>query len=162
MMASASSSVAIDLYCIGVQNCILWVSARIHVGTYQSTCSAFVCTIKEHNPAMLKKKKVHLILHLPAPMHDFGPTSAYNTERYTEYILIMLTHVKSCGRCEPFNSLVRAQNVYTNWHNPSHDIATGFAIREQLIYIASGGCYGPNNDRLVTTSRYSTYIFAYT
>ena len=50
---------------------------------YQGTCDAFVQAIKEHNPSMLKKKKVHLVLHLPAALREFGPTSAYNTERYT-------------------------------------------------------------------------------
>ena len=51
---------------------------------YQGTCDAFVQAIKEHNPSMLKKKKkVHLVLHLQAALREFGPTSAYNTERYT-------------------------------------------------------------------------------
>eukprot|EP00731_Ephydatia_muelleri_P031396 Em0022g910a len=49
---------------------------------YQGTCDAFVQAIKEHNPTL----------------REFGPTSAYNTER-----------------CEAFNSLVRC-------HNPSRDI----------------------------------------
>lgn len=32
---------------------------------------------------MLKKQKVHLILHLVECMEQFGPTSAFNSERYT-------------------------------------------------------------------------------
>ncbi|KAL5509735.1 hypothetical protein EMCRGX_G005154 [Ephydatia muelleri] len=82
---------------------------------YQGTCDAFVQAIKEHNPSMLKKKKVHLVLYLPAALREFGPTSAYNTER-----------------CEAFNSLVRCQNVHSNRHNPSRDIAVGFSVREHL------------------------------
>ena len=50
---------------------------------YQGTCDAFVQAIKEHNASMLKEKKVDLVLHLPAALREFGPTSAYNTERYT-------------------------------------------------------------------------------
>jgi len=53
-------------------------------------------------------------------------------------------------RCEAFNSLVRHQNVYSNRHNPSRDIAVGFSVREHLTYVVSGGLYGPNNERLVT------------
>eukprot|EP00731_Ephydatia_muelleri_P004904 Em0002g1080a len=97
---------------------------------YQGTCDAFVQAIKEHNPSMLKKKKVHLVLHLPAALREFGPTSGYNTER-----------------CEAFNSLVRCQNVHSNRHNPSRDIAVGFSVREHLTYVVSGGRYGPNNER---------------
>ena len=59
---------------------------------YQGTCDAFVQAIKEHNPSMLKKKKVHLVLHLPAALREFGPTSAYNTERYTNWMCHIFTN----------------------------------------------------------------------
>lgn len=42
----------------------------------------FVQTAYEHFPEFKKKVKIHLILHLPEHMLDFGPTSALNTERY--------------------------------------------------------------------------------
>ena len=58
---------------------------------YQGTCDAFVQAIKEHNPSMLKKKKVHLVLHLPAALRECGPTSAYNTERYTNWMCHIFT-----------------------------------------------------------------------
>lgn len=48
---------------------------------YQQICQDFVDTVKLNSPELLKKLKVHLILHLPQNMHDFGPTSAFNTER---------------------------------------------------------------------------------
>ena len=44
-------------------------------------CQKFVTTVKEHQPEMLKKQKVHLLLHLPESMKEFGPTSCFNTER---------------------------------------------------------------------------------
>ena len=61
---------------------------------YQGTCDAFVQAIKEHNPScsMLKTKKVHLVLHLPAALREFGPTSAYNTERYTNWMCHIFTN----------------------------------------------------------------------
>ena len=55
----------------------LWTSM---LDVYQGICDAFVQAIKEYAE---KKKKVHLVLHLLAALREFDPTSAYNTERYT-------------------------------------------------------------------------------
>lgn len=38
--------------------------------------------MKDAYPAFLAKQKIHLLLHLPEVMMQFGPPSAYNTERY--------------------------------------------------------------------------------
>ena len=38
--------------------------------------------VRQHRPDMLKKLKVHLMLHLVECMEQFGPTSAFNSERY--------------------------------------------------------------------------------
>ena len=38
---------------------------------------------------MLNKQKVHLILHLVECMEQFGPTSAFNSERYM-YMYVVL------------------------------------------------------------------------
>ena len=43
----------------------------------------FVASVKEHSPDLLAKVKIHLLLHLSDNMSDFGPTSAFNTERYS-------------------------------------------------------------------------------
>ena len=48
---------------------------------HQSICEEFVQSIKEHCPELQKKAKIHLLLHLTENMVDFGPTSAFNTER---------------------------------------------------------------------------------
>lgn len=48
---------------------------------YQEVCESFVSAVKLGFPELLNKPKVHLLLHLPQSMRDFGPTSAYNTER---------------------------------------------------------------------------------
>ena len=47
----------------------------------EHVCTDFVQAVKDHFPDMLKKLKVHLILHLAQSMADFGPTSSFNTER---------------------------------------------------------------------------------
>ena len=44
-------------------------------------CKSFVRAVHEHFPDLKKRVKIHLLLHLPDDMMDFGPTSAYNTER---------------------------------------------------------------------------------
>ena len=38
--------------------------------------------ITEHLPEFKQKLKVHLMLHLVDDIIDFGPTSAFNTERF--------------------------------------------------------------------------------
>jgi hypothetical protein len=38
--------------------------------------------VMEHLPELAKKLKVHLMLHLTDDMLDFGPSSAFNTERF--------------------------------------------------------------------------------
>ncbi len=48
----------------------------------KAICQSFVEAVSEHQPALLRKQKVHLMLHLVESMDQFGPTSAFNTERY--------------------------------------------------------------------------------
>lgn len=45
-------------------------------------CQDFVRAIKNHYPEYTKKVKIHLLLHLVDSMISFGPTSAFNTERF--------------------------------------------------------------------------------
>ena len=47
----------------------------------RTICRDFIEAVKVAYPEMLKKPKVHLLLHLVDNMLDFGHTSAYNTER---------------------------------------------------------------------------------
>ena len=47
----------------------------------------FVASVKEHSPDLLAKVKIHLLLHLSDSMSDFGPTSAFNTERYSIFLI---------------------------------------------------------------------------
>ena len=55
---------------------------------FQQICQDFVNTVKENSPELLKKLKIHLILHLVQSMCDFGPTSAFNTERFIKIVCI--------------------------------------------------------------------------
>ena len=46
-----------------------------------SVCVEFFEAVRVAFPDMLKKPKIHLLLHLVDNMIEFGPTSAFNTER---------------------------------------------------------------------------------
>lgn len=45
-------------------------------------CTQFVDIVSQCQPNMLRKQKVHMVLHLLECMEEFGPTSAFNSERY--------------------------------------------------------------------------------
>jgi len=51
------------------------------VEEYRSVCQDFVDTVKDCQPELLQKVKIHLLLHLVDNMLDFGPCSSFNTER---------------------------------------------------------------------------------
>ncbi|KAL5502825.1 hypothetical protein EMCRGX_G009660 [Ephydatia muelleri] len=91
---------------------------------WRCLCQTFVNTVKQHMPHLLQKQKVHLMLHLVECMHDFGPTSAFNAER--------------------FNSKVRAYNVFSNRLSSSRDIAQHFATIQHLRYVCQAHSFSDN------------------
>eukprot|EP00731_Ephydatia_muelleri_P004715 Em0002g891a len=91
---------------------------------WQQLCEEFVKNVKDYMPALLKKQKVHTILHLVECMISYGPSSAFSAER-----------------CESFNGSVRMQNIYGNKQAPSRDIANHFACIEYLRFICEGGVF---------------------
>lgn len=44
-------------------------------------CKRFLQDVKDSRPEMLKKPKVHILLHLVECIRLFGPTSSFNSER---------------------------------------------------------------------------------
>ena len=66
---------------------------------YESMVQAFVQQIRLQAPEMLQKLKVHLLLHLPENLLDYGPPSDYNTERYTYMQAKLLHGSMSCYIC---------------------------------------------------------------
>ena len=123
-------------------------------------CNAFVQAVKTYNPPILRTYKIHLLLHLPQCLRDDGPPSSYDTERY-EILKVIHKCISPWYRCEAFNSLVRERNIHSHRHPPSHDIAVGFAVREQFEHIVSGGLYGPNNDRYIIYNQYHGSLVAH-
>ena len=83
---------------------------------WKTICQTFTSSVKLHYPELLKRPKIHLILHLVDCMAQYGPTSAYSAERFefimlTLYSFIILLFLFSC---ESFNADVLAQNIYSN------------------------------------------------
>ena len=92
--------------------------------------------VKQNFPEVSKKLKIHLFLHLTDNMMDFGPTSSFNTERLVcrkKHKNFIIMH-----RCESFNSLMRARNIFANRLAPSRDIAKGFEVLETLRSVCAG------------------------
>ncbi|KAL5459987.1 hypothetical protein EMCRGX_G033391 [Ephydatia muelleri] len=94
------------------------------VDVYKSQCLAFTHAVERNCPELRRKLKIHILLHLPDDMLQFGPASTFNTER-----------------CESYNAAIRGRNMYANRHAPSKDIATSFAIQESIRSVCSGGHY---------------------
>ena len=57
---------------------------------YTEICQEFVSAAQAFSVDLMQKPKFHLLLHLSECIHNFGPTSAYNTERYIAIWLIMI------------------------------------------------------------------------
>ncbi|KAL5479381.1 hypothetical protein EMCRGX_G022899 [Ephydatia muelleri] len=66
--------------------------------------------------------KIHLILHLTECMEQFGPSSAFNAERF-----------------ESLNSRVRTFNVFSNRLAPSRDIVCHFSVLQHLRFYCHDG-----------------------
>ena len=49
--------------------------------SHQLVCQEFLQVVKECQPELLQKRKVHLLLHMVECMKEFGPTAGFNTER---------------------------------------------------------------------------------
>ena len=47
----------------------------------KTACQEFLTAIQHYKPQFLQKPKIHLLLHLPDSMMQFGPTALFNTER---------------------------------------------------------------------------------
>ena len=166
-MYSDLSNVIISLLHFTLSNIYIYSSTPVEtihtilLGPYKyyQIFKNFVQAVKEHQPDLLAKIKVHLLLHLVNSMIDFGPSSAFNTERCSKYhninlisltnivtlmtVLIVILYVALMNhftcRCETFNSLIRGRSIYSNRLAPSRDIAQGFSFVHFLRFLCSGG-----------------------
>ncbi len=108
--------------------------------------------MKHNFPEVSKKLKIHLFLHLTDNMMDFGPTSSFNTERLVcrkKHKNFIIMH-----RCESFNSLMRARNIFANRLAPSRDIAKGFEVLETLRSVCAGSDTRYSNRKMSTIGSY--------
>ena len=64
----------------------VWLAlSKVHVKveSMKSVCLGFAQAVDRHCPELRSKLKIHLLLHLPDHMLQFGPPSGFNTERYS-------------------------------------------------------------------------------
>lgn len=76
---------------------------------------------------ILKKIKLHLLVHLPEHIRRFGPSVRFSTEVF-----------------ECFNAVFRMCSVLSNHQAPSRDIAIKNGELGRLKHIISGGCWVRN------------------
>ena len=112
---------------------------------------------------MLRKPKLHTLLHLLEDMSNFGPAVGFATERsegvhycipvivikknnslvkYVYHDFKMLNDTHFSFRFESFNSVIRQMNIYSNRQACSRDIMNMYAKHHTLEYIINGGLWG--------------------
>ena len=109
---------------------------------YCGIAEEFVACVAAAIPEMLHKVKIHLLLHLPSNLVEFGPAANYNTERHVLCTMDCdlyhnLWKSSISHRCDSLNSILRAFNVYGNRQAPSRDIGRAFATLFVLQTLAS-------------------------
>lgn len=97
----------------------------------QSTCEKFVSDFRKYDRKLLDKQKIHLLLHLPQNMAQFGPTASFNTEHY--------------------NGIVREYNLHGNRKACSRDIVSRFGRVETLQMLSQ--CKETDIDRYSFTNK---------
>ena len=108
---------------------------------YCGVAEEFVACVATAIPEM-HKVKIHLLLHLPSNLVEFGPAANCNTERHVRVTMDCdlyhnLWKWSTSHRCESLNSILRAFNVYGNRQAPSRDIGRAFTTLFVLQTLAS-------------------------
>ncbi|KAG1801084.1 uncharacterized protein BJ212DRAFT_1225629, partial [Suillus subaureus] len=68
----------------------------------------------------ISKPKFHFLIHLPAYIHQFGPTIIFSTKCY-----------------ESFNHVFHLTCIYSNHQAPSHDSCRIFTHQDIVKHIAT-------------------------
>ncbi|CAB4016525.1 Hypothetical predicted protein [Paramuricea clavata] len=87
--------------------------------------SHFLETVENVHPEFLRKPKIHMLLHLPDDIFNFGPAIGFATERF-----------------EALNSIIRQINVFSNRQACSRDIGKKFVQHQIQKFVLNGGCWG--------------------
>jgi len=67
--------------------CYAHTVRSVDCNQYSHITEGFVACVAAVAPEMLRKVKIHLLLHLPDNLLEFGPPANYNTERYFIYTM---------------------------------------------------------------------------
>ncbi|KAJ3558207.1 hypothetical protein NP233_g11552 [Leucocoprinus birnbaumii] len=95
-----------------------------YVENLQATIQNFLLATVRWSPRWFNKPKFHILLHLPDHIRRFGPAILFATESF-----------------ESFNAQIRSLSVASNRQAPSRDIALGFALKNRVRHLLSGGLY---------------------
>ncbi|KAL5474464.1 hypothetical protein EMCRGX_G026414 [Ephydatia muelleri] len=91
-------------------------------------------TVGLHNQRAKKKlKKRFGVSDATNPILDLCVDANQSTPFEALHILLLGLY-----KCESFNSIIRAKNIFSNKHSPSKDIATNFGVEESIRNICSG------------------------
>ncbi|KAH7919765.1 hypothetical protein BV22DRAFT_993144, partial [Leucogyrophana mollusca] len=93
------------------------------VGTHFAVDHFLNCTAC-WTPRWFNKPKFHIIRHLVAHIHRFGPAMIFATEGF-----------------ESFNAVVCDHSVHSNQCAPSRDIGQGMARSNRVCHLLSGGYF---------------------
>jgi hypothetical protein len=83
----------------------------------------FMYHISKMSGQWSNKPKVHMLLHLPQSIRQFGPASLFATEKF-----------------ESYNGIVRTASIHSNRQAPSRDLAHSFA-NYQIERLLFSGAY---------------------
>eukprot|EP00731_Ephydatia_muelleri_P027586 Em0019g459a len=72
------------------------------VESMKSVCLGFAQAVDKHCPELRSKLKIHLLLHLPDHMLQFGPPSGFNTERCESYNDVVMIKLYQSSEVEDF------------------------------------------------------------
>ena len=93
---------------------------------WEAICSSFVTSMYLVHPTFIK---IHLLLHLVECMPSILIGKVMSP------IQVQTLPLLSISRCKSFNGLIHNQNICSNRHAPSRDIAHSFAVMESIRYI---------------------------
>jgi len=95
----------------------------------------FLSCTAQWTPQWFNKPKFHLLHHLLAHVHWFGPAILFATKGF-----------------ESFNAVVHDHSVHSNHLTPSHDIGQGMAWCNHICHLLSGGFFIPHSTVEVPTT----------
>jgi hypothetical protein len=131
---TVSSKVSDVLIAIAKLGSVVYVRHIDNMDQYCNTLDRCIdellAAVAQFNVDLFRKRKFHMLRHLPQTVRRFGPLMLVSTEAF-----------------ESFNKIIRSAAKNSNRQSPSRDIAAEFASAYQFRHIISGGYWYCGNHR---------------